>query len=456
MMIIESLVREMKVGYARVSRQIQEEALPQQVERLRRAGAEQILVEIESGTKDTRKEFNRLLDWVKSGKATEIIVTRVDRLGRSVITIARAAKLFEEKGVKLTILDGNVDITSAFGWYSLSQMASLAEFESRLMSQRIKHGKEYERQRGAITRITFGYMKNSEGKPIPSIKIMDCGLSEWEVAYKCKELYVEIGSLRPTANKIHELYGKIFTTPGLRDWLLNPINRGHTVYGVRKHRKEPDKQEVRFNTHPAIITESEFEKIKHLMERAKILWGIKQSNGALNYPLASQVYCGACGSRCYQSKSGKTYHVFRCRKRDEGKYHCSNEKSTSFVLTQETVTNAIIARASEIAEQEAKPNTKEPLELVALRNQLQGIRALGNNPALEAAAQDIENQIIKLEQTAPASKYNQGIIYILTTVFQNPYFYEQLPLQDKITTLRQLVEKVVVLNGAVVSVELKI
>jgi DNA invertase Pin-like site-specific DNA recombinase len=59
------------VGYARVSKFTQSEefdALEQQVARLKAAGVQELLVDIESGRSDSRKEFNRLLQMVKSGK----------------------------------------------------------------------------------------------------------------------------------------------------------------------------------------------------------------------------------------------------------------------------------------------------------------------------------------------------------------------------------------------------
>jgi len=157
----------MKVGYARVSKAEQAEtteALDQQIARLKSAGAEQIFVDVQSGRKDNRKEFQKLMALVQQEAIATIIITRLDRLGRSVISLARAMELLEKHKVKLQILDAPIDLSSPFGWFGASQMAALAEFESRLLSDRIKHGYNYLRSQGkANPRVPFGYCR-TEGK----------------------------------------------------------------------------------------------------------------------------------------------------------------------------------------------------------------------------------------------------------------------------------------------------
>ena len=86
----------MKVGYARVSSKSQAEtdALNQQVDRLRKAGAEEILTDIQSGREDSRKSYKKLLKLVKTGVATEVITTRLDMLGMNAIEIHSAVETF--------------------------------------------------------------------------------------------------------------------------------------------------------------------------------------------------------------------------------------------------------------------------------------------------------------------------------------------------------------------------
>ena len=67
-------------GYARISsrEQIQDStALAQQINRLKTSGAQDIFVDIESGSKDDRPEFNNLMELVRTRQLDEVIVTRL-------------------------------------------------------------------------------------------------------------------------------------------------------------------------------------------------------------------------------------------------------------------------------------------------------------------------------------------------------------------------------------------
>ena len=74
------------VGYARVSSREQSQnsnALEQQVERLKAAGATEILIDVESGWKNKhRPNLDKLMALVKNGQVGQVVVTRLDRLSR--------------------------------------------------------------------------------------------------------------------------------------------------------------------------------------------------------------------------------------------------------------------------------------------------------------------------------------------------------------------------------------
>lgn len=85
------------VGYARVSSPEQaddSQALEQQIARLKEAGATEILSDVESGSKDNRVEFQRLMSLVLDGAIDEVIFTRIDRLTRS-LNLANASKFLK-------------------------------------------------------------------------------------------------------------------------------------------------------------------------------------------------------------------------------------------------------------------------------------------------------------------------------------------------------------------------
>ncbi len=87
------------VGYCRVSSREQSDnssALEQQIARVREAGAEEVLIDIESGRsnrEDDRTEFQKIMKLVEQERI-EVIVTRLDRLSRSLPTLRRILGLY--------------------------------------------------------------------------------------------------------------------------------------------------------------------------------------------------------------------------------------------------------------------------------------------------------------------------------------------------------------------------
>jgi len=85
-------------GYARVSSNDQD--LRIQEEKLRAAGCEQIRSEKRSGTTtEGRSELQILIDFSRNGDS--IVVTRIDRLARSIADLAAIVRTLEAKGVAL-------------------------------------------------------------------------------------------------------------------------------------------------------------------------------------------------------------------------------------------------------------------------------------------------------------------------------------------------------------------
>lgn len=122
-----------KYGYGRVS--TADQTTDTQREALIRAGVEpeNVFTEKTSGVK-RRPELEKLLLWLQPGD--ELIVTKLDRLGRNLRDLQDIAAQLEAKGVSLNI-GGNVyDPKDPFSKVFFSIMAAFAEFERDLIAQR--------------------------------------------------------------------------------------------------------------------------------------------------------------------------------------------------------------------------------------------------------------------------------------------------------------------------------
>ena len=124
-------------GYARVSTTDQD--LTVQEEALNEAGCEIIRSEKVSGTSvEGRSELRNLLDFVRTGD--ELVVTRVDRLARSVRDLQNIVHELNDKGVALRATEQPIDTNTSVGKCFLDMLSVFAEFETNLRKERQMEG----------------------------------------------------------------------------------------------------------------------------------------------------------------------------------------------------------------------------------------------------------------------------------------------------------------------------
>lgn len=134
----------MKIGYARVS--TKDQSLESQIDALQDAGCERIYQEKASGKSTNRPEYSRMLGDLREGDV--VLVTKLDRISRSVRDLISLSDTLNGMGVDLVSLRDDVDTTTASGRLFFNMMAVLAEFERDLLVERTKAGLEAARARG--------------------------------------------------------------------------------------------------------------------------------------------------------------------------------------------------------------------------------------------------------------------------------------------------------------------
>jgi DNA invertase Pin-like site-specific DNA recombinase len=124
-------------GYARVSTADQD--LTIQLDALHRAGAETIHQEKRSGTtKEGRAALASLLGSLRRGDV--LMVTRIDRLARSIGDLQDIVRTLKAKGVALRATEQPIDMTTAAGTCFLGMLGVFAEFETNLRRERQAEG----------------------------------------------------------------------------------------------------------------------------------------------------------------------------------------------------------------------------------------------------------------------------------------------------------------------------
>ncbi len=126
-----------KYGYARVSTNDQDLSI--QVEALEQAGCTVIRKEKITGTtRQGREELNTLLEFIRKGDS--LVVTRVDRLARSVKDLQDIVHLLKDRGAYLEATEQPIDTSTPAGKAFLDMLGVFAEFETAIRKERQMEG----------------------------------------------------------------------------------------------------------------------------------------------------------------------------------------------------------------------------------------------------------------------------------------------------------------------------
>jgi DNA invertase Pin-like site-specific DNA recombinase len=127
----------MLIGYARTSTLEQEAGLDAQIRDLKALGCEKVFQEQVSSIAP-RKALDAALEAVRSGDT--LVVTKLDRLARSVTHLGAILADLEAKGVSLRIENLGVDTSAPTGKLILHVMGGVAQFEREMMLERQREG----------------------------------------------------------------------------------------------------------------------------------------------------------------------------------------------------------------------------------------------------------------------------------------------------------------------------
>ena len=136
------------LGYTRVSTASQDAQL--QLDALVDSGVQKrdVFSDVTSGSRAAieRPGMKRLLDYVEPGDT--VVVWRIDRLGRSLIDVLNTVNLLRDKGVKIRSLSDGIDPETTSGRLMLGMLATLAEYERELITERVNAGIAAAKQNG--------------------------------------------------------------------------------------------------------------------------------------------------------------------------------------------------------------------------------------------------------------------------------------------------------------------
>lgn len=176
-----------RIGYARVS--TADQTLDAQVQALEAAGCTMIRTETGSGTTlDGRPELKTILDFIHPGET--LVVTRIDRLARSMRDLQTIVTMLKDKGAHLAATEQPVDTSTATGKAFFDMLGVFAEFETNLRRERQAEGIDAAKRRGVYrgrpSRIDIEAIQNRLARGLSPTEIArEMGISRGTI-YKAK------------------------------------------------------------------------------------------------------------------------------------------------------------------------------------------------------------------------------------------------------------------------------
>lgn len=162
------------IGYARVSTSGQDNGLETQKVLLEEAGATKIFHEKITGTSTKqRTALKECTEYLREGDT--LIVTKIDRLARSIIDLNKIVEELKERGVNVQFLKENMtfeanDKSNSLGTLMFNILGSFAQFERDLIVERTTEGRERAKEQGKHMGRKAGFSAKAMQKAIEQYK----------------------------------------------------------------------------------------------------------------------------------------------------------------------------------------------------------------------------------------------------------------------------------------------
>jgi DNA invertase Pin-like site-specific DNA recombinase len=410
------------VGYARVSKDEQADALPAQVARLEAAGCLRVITDIESGREDDRDGLLEVMAMVRAGEVSEVLVTRVDRLGRNAAFADALLAQCEAAGVTIRALDGGVVETATPQGFLMARLQTgLAEMESRMLSMRIRRQFVVYRAEGRHLRRRkpFGYQggKDHRLEPHPT---------QWSEALRILEQLRLVGSFSGVASRLPDWCSWTPAPGSLQAWFCSPVIRGHLCHGYdRSSGKGWNMRwaEIRYDQHPALISELDWRELADLLRRPRNRFKACSSTET-QHGLTGLLRCASCGHLLRRNSSAGVVW-WRCRHR-----LCRTRGSAKEAVILPLVVDACVAEASRLAAAVSEPKGPDPM-VAAMIDELEMMQRLAaRNPDNKAMAAAVAEQQQRIQAARRVDRV--AVDPAAYRALQDPHFFRQAsPAQQR-------------------------
>lgn len=307
-----------------------------------------------SGTSTSHREgFKAMVEDALAGKIDLIITKSVSRFARNTVDSLTTIRELKEHNVEVFFEKENIWTFDGKGELLLTIMSSLAQEESRSISENVKWGVRKKYEEGTY-KIPYGnlmgYTRGEDG----GVKIVE---EEAKIVRLIFQMFLEgytYASIKRhlEANGIKTKFGKTnWDRNVIKQMLMNEKYKGDLVLQkvytpdfITKKQVINDGAIPSYyvtNSHEGIISAEDFDKVQKIIAERKYQYGRDHVGNNTPYPFSHRIQCAACKSwyqRCTWTSRGKEpakKPVWMCSRKYEGDYICSTPILKESVLEEE-------------------------------------------------------------------------------------------------------------------------
>ena len=382
-----------------------------------------------TGSHLARPEMEQLIQDVKRGFVSHVVVYKLDRLSRSQKdTLYLIEDVFNPAGVPFISMNENMDTATPIGRAMLGIMSAFAQLERETIRERTRMGM-LERVKNGFWpgggKIPFGYdYDRAKGILVPN--------ADADTVRKAYELYLAGYSTDKIAVRLGLRYEHLAL-----QILKRKTNAGYIVYNGKEYK----------GRHTPLISEETYAKAMEAMAARA-----RRPVSSGQYLLTGLLVCGKCGAKMRYQKWGKTGCKIVCYSQDKSKLtlirdpDCQNKRYDDSEIEEIVLSDLFSISSSPLPSADGEPMAGSPAllekELARAQTKLRRLYDLYGDQGDAVLLDAIETQKKALSEIAAAKKKREALSGIRESW---PY----LSMEEKKKLVRSCVEKIVITDDRV-------
>lgn len=397
-----------------------------------------------SGANMERPELQRMIQNIKDGKISHVIVYKLDRLSRSLRdTLYLIEEVFTPHGTSIVSIKEQLDTSTATGRVFITIISAFAQLERETIFERTRMGMKKRVETGLWMgggRVPFGYDYDREkGILVPN--------KDAETVKKIYQLYLDGYSRQVIADMLGLQYERLVT-----QILMRKSNAGYIVYNGEEY----------LGQHEPIISVETYNKAMELMQERSI-----QPVPYTTNLLTGLVYCGKCGAKMRYQKWGKYGSKFVCYSQQNSKKYlikdpnCDNQKVWVDEIENAVIRdlfNLSVERTKQAADkkEEISPldEMRQQYDMIAAKiKRLYNLYATSEDELLLQTIEENQNDLKKLrkqmEKEQSRNTISNKVQGTLARIENIKDAWEFMTIKEKQEVVRSCVEKVIITDNEV-------